>query len=38
MPRNFNKKKYKKLEESKEWAMLLKEYNPLRTNIEIIMV
>jgi hypothetical protein len=38
LPRGFNKKKYKKLDESKEWAVFLKEYHPLRTNIEILLV
>ncbi len=36
--RCFSKKRYKKLDESKEWNSILKQFHPLRTNIEIFLV
>jgi hypothetical protein len=31
------KKKYKKIEESKEWSSFIKENNPLNTNVEVLI-
>lgn len=36
-PRGFNKRKYKRYEESREWTTLIKEFHPLRTSIEIVL-